>query len=315
MVSKKCVPNKKPHPSLSEVSLNYKKLAFTRIPNYAWHRTPPLIQEKVDKKRRWSGNEAKSSVQTFSAEAKTVTSQDTDVQGAASVLLHISSMTLERQQRHIPPKNTLQQMNTHCPNLPKSLFHPEDSAQLNMLHCFVRSNLTELFEVVAANDGSGHACCEENDSSDDQDEFDQAVFLEDTNTNQSSFHSLAEKITQKGGEDRKVTSKRRNTRSSGEFGKHFPGRVGIRCVYCKHIRRRRDRAHQASVFPISVNGIYRQVCMWQRVHFKNCPHVPTHIKDEYDALKAVDNTRGGSFSNLCLTDILDYLCIFHIFQY
>ena len=57
MVSKTCVPNKNPHPSLSEVSLNYNKLAFTRIPNYAWHRTPPLIQEKVDKKRRWSGNE------------------------------------------------------------------------------------------------------------------------------------------------------------------------------------------------------------------------------------------------------------------
>ena len=57
MVSKTCVPNKNPHPLSSEVSLNYNELAFTRITNYAWHRTPPLIQEKVDKKRRWSGNE------------------------------------------------------------------------------------------------------------------------------------------------------------------------------------------------------------------------------------------------------------------
>ena len=39
------------------LSLNYNKLAFSKIPNYAWHRTPPLIQEKVDKKRRWSWNE------------------------------------------------------------------------------------------------------------------------------------------------------------------------------------------------------------------------------------------------------------------
>ena len=57
MVSKTCAPNKNPHPSLSEVFLNYNKLAFTIIPNYAWHETPPLIQEKVENKRRWSGNE------------------------------------------------------------------------------------------------------------------------------------------------------------------------------------------------------------------------------------------------------------------
>ena len=38
-------------------SLNYNKIAFTIIPNYAWYKTPPLIQEKVDKKRIWSWNE------------------------------------------------------------------------------------------------------------------------------------------------------------------------------------------------------------------------------------------------------------------
>lgn len=38
--------------------------------------------------------------------------------------------------------------------------------------------------------------------------------------------------------------------------------------------------------------IYRGVCTWQRIHFKDCHHMPEHFKEKYDYLKEIDRTRG-----------------------
>jgi len=74
-------------------------------------------------------------------------------------------------------------------------------------------------------------------------------------------------------------------------GCHFPGRVGLRCVHCKHLPK--DKQEIGAVFyPKSLKGLYRNVCTWQRVHFHTCSYVPKEDKDLYKKLKDDDKTRG-----------------------
>ena len=74
-------------------------------------------------------------------------------------------------------------------------------------------------------------------------------------------------------------------------GCHFPGRVGLRCVHCKHLPK--DKQEIGAVFyPKSLKGLYRNVCTWQRVHFQTCSHVPKEDKDMHKKLKDDDKTRG-----------------------
>jgi hypothetical protein len=100
---------------------------------------------------------------------------------------------------------------------------PGDSLELNSLHCFVRSELLELF---VADDGTKHS-------------------------------------------------------------KH----VGIRCVHCAEAEKR-DSATMACFFPKSLRDIYRSVCTWQRVHFRECEHIPKETRETYSQFKANDRSRG-----------------------
>ena len=38
--------------------------------------------------------------------------------------------------------------------------------------------------------------------------------------------------------------------------------------------------------------MYRAVCGFQRIHFKNCASVPLEVRNHYEFLKSSDKTRG-----------------------
>ena len=69
--------------------------------------------------------------------------------------------------------------------------------------------------------------------------------------------------------------------------------VGIRCVHCvQKSKEDRQGSSMSTFFPKSIEDIYRGVCTWQRIHFKNCHHIPDPLKQKYDRLKDDDRTRG-----------------------
>jgi len=78
-------------------------------------------------------------------------------------------------------------------------------------------------------------------------------------------------------------------------------RVGLRCAYCGHLSKsKREKGidgisgchNMSSFYPKSIEDLYRSVCVWQRVHFPNCPYVPDNIKSKYSLLKQHDLSRG-----------------------
>jgi len=80
--------------------------------------------------------------------------------------------------------------------------------------------------------------------------------------------------------------------NEGMVNKHlFGGRVGLCCAYCKNVPKKEQMTH-SKIFPKSLGGLYRSVCGFQRIHFKNCGFVPRHVKDRYEFLKSADKTRG-----------------------
>ena len=171
--------------------------------------------------------------------------------------------------------------------LPRSLSHPEDSENLNKLHSFVRSDITELFEVThegKSDDESYDAACTEIGGFNKSPEI--------NSSQRVSSSSCTNAVTN---EEQGPSTKRWKTVVNSPSSRHFPGRVGIRCVYCAHVSDRRKRAQQASYFPPSVDRIYRMTCTWQRVHFKVCPFVPAEMRAQYDSLKAADTSRGEFF--------------------
>ena len=64
------------------------------------------------------------------------------------------------------------------------------------------------------------------------------------------------------------------------------GRVGIRCVYCKHAT---ERATQSASFPKQIDKIYSAASMIQCRHFPSCVHIPKAVKDELARLKKQGN--------------------------
>ena len=78
-------------------------------------------------------------------------------------------------------------------------------------------------------------------------------------------------------------------------------RVGLRCAYCGHLSKSKRKKgidgvsgcqNMSSFYPKSVEDLYRSVCIWQRVHFPNCPYVPDKLKATYSLLKQQDLSRG-----------------------
>ena len=71
------------------------------------------------------------------------------------------------------------------------------------------------------------------------------------------------------------------------------GQVGIRCVYCSHLRPR-DRAERAVCYPSSISRIYQTVADMQRFHFEQCTEIPNEVRDIYKSLKTTRPRGVGS---------------------
>ena len=71
----------------------------------------------------------------------------------------------------------------------------------------------------------------------------------------------------------------------------FPGRVGLRCSFCSNIHQGEQQT-MAAFHPKRLRDLYRSVCTWQRVHFKECVHVPEGLREKYQFLKDSDKKRG-----------------------
>ncbi|GFH55698.1 hypothetical protein CTEN210_12174 [Chaetoceros tenuissimus] len=70
-------------------------------------------------------------------------------------------------------------------------------------------------------------------------------------------------------------------------------KIGLQCIFCKASPEPQSRS---KIFPQYLEnkglGLYRKVCEWQRVHFKQCTHIPDAVKEKYDELKLADKSRG-----------------------
>ena len=176
--------------------------------------------------------------------------------------------------------------------LSNSLVHPDrlaiddDVDEVNKLHQYVRKELLEIFVVPQISDSDS-----EDDDEDDDEDY-RATKKRKTNVparlpttraaaaRRESFASATASIAA-------ATSTNTETSSTQ---RHYPGRVGFRCVHCADCRQK--PVSKAAFFPLRLTNIYREVCAWQRIHFKTCPMVPESVKEKYDHYKMIDTSRG-----------------------
>ena len=217
---------------------------------------------------------------------------------------------------------------------PNRLALPNDKAELNSLHCFVRAELLELFVVPSPgaqedannnnstslvgggiNSGGGAAApkrrrrsCSslfnESRHSYDEEQDEESEYEDGPVTRRRRGSSSRDNSQQQ-----QPTTKKSSLSHNGGYSltgtssvRLFPGRVGLRCVHCAHLPREKQKSSicestssKASMplfYPKSLNDLYRSVCTWQRVHFRNCPHIPNEVRERYWALKEGDRTRG-----------------------
>lgn len=90
-----------------------------------------------------------------------------------------------------------------------------------------------------------------------------------------------------------ATDKDVAARHSKGAQKLVQGQVGIRCVYCSHLRAR-DRAERAVCYPSSISRIYQTVADMQRFHFEQCREIPEHVRQIYKKLKTTRPRGVGS---------------------
>ena len=92
-----------------------------------------------------------------------------------------------------------------------------------------------------------------------------------------------------------ATSERRNREEPNRE------RFGLRCRYCAQMPRS-AKTHRSSAVPSCIEQIYQSFSMMLRDHFPLCKHIPSHVKDQFDALRekqaqgATDSTRFWSYS-------------------
>ena len=174
-----------------------------------------------------------------------------------------------------------------------ALLAPEN-ALLNMqLHQFVRKDLLEIFVVPKA------ASSENDSDSDDEEDSDDDEEEEGNTYSRSSRSSKKKSSNATKPPPRRLVTRRRSipisntvTSTNSNAHRHYPGRVGLRCVHCSSVRRASSKTSKAAFYPLRLKNIYREVCAWQRIHFKNCKHVPAGVRERYDHYKQIDTSRG-----------------------
>ena len=176
----------------------------------------------------------------------------------------------------------------------ESLIHPnrlaidDDAEEVNKLHQYVRKELLEIFVIpqqTASDDGDSE---DEVDEDSNVDEVNEASDDEDDSDFNTSKHVSNDTITTRHLRHRSIDVS--TTHPSASAQRYYPGRVGLRCTYCANIRRK--STSKAAFYPLRLKNIYREVCAWQRIHFKKCPHVPEAVRERYDHYKRIDTSRG-----------------------
>ncbi|KAL3801024.1 hypothetical protein HJC23_002317 [Cyclotella cryptica] len=156
---------------------------------------------------------------------------------------------------------------------PDRLATEDDAMEVNRLHQYVRSDLLEIFTVPQVDDQG-------DDESDD----------DDANSAPRTKTESYDRVTRNSHHRGSVSSLAAN--ATATTIRHYPGRVGLRCIHCANVRPSTHHATKSSFYPLRLHNIYREVCAWQRIHFKNCPYVPRGVRERYDWLKNIDTSRG-----------------------
>lgn len=170
----------------------------------------------------------------------------------------------------------------------ESIVHPDrlaiedDAEEVNKLHQFVRSDLLEIFVIPRDPDGGSSA------DSDEDDDIQDAESKAPTTSNAAAADGTRRLVTRRRSVSLSVPA------PTTAAQRHYPGRVGLRCVHCARVRRppQKSQTSKAAFYPLRLKNIYREVCAWQRIHFKRCPHVPHGVRERYDHYKRIDTSRG-----------------------
>lgn len=178
--------------------------------------------------------------------------------------------------------------------LSNSLLHPDrlaiddDVDEVNKLHQYVRKELLEIFVVPQISDSDSE------DEEEDDDEDYRATRRTRKANGPPSLPTTRSAAARRGSFDSAAASMSSSASSTAAAStstqRHYPGRVGFRCVHCADCRRK--SASKAAFFPLRLTNIYREVCAWQRIHFKTCPMVPESVREKYDHYKMIDTSRG-----------------------
>ena len=147
---------------------------------------------------------------------------------------------------------------------PTRLSTSGDPKELNSLHCYVRSELLELFEQ--------HDCSSETKQSDGVIQCEEV--LKRPKSQDSSRVGLRCVFCALKPKPALIYDDKKNP---------FLDPQPIIDSF---------NAPMSTFYPKSINEIYRLVCTWQRVHFNKCKNVPPSVKAMYKNLKASDKTRG-----------------------
>ena len=197
---------------------------------------------------------------------------------------------------------------------PTRLAAADDAEEVNKLHQYVRKDLLEIFAVPQADTTSDE---EEEDSDENEEEGKRTRTRPTKKQKVSTTKSNATKST------RNLVTRRRSitvptTLPTTSEQRYYPGRVGLRCVHCANVPSK-NKCTKAAFYPLRLKNIYREVCAWQRIHFKKCKHVPVGVRERYDHYKQIDTSRGkvryweSSARKIGLTNNPDrYVCVFLI---
>lgn len=167
--------------------------------------------------------------------------EDDDVPALASSSSSLSVPPKPMVQHHEVPKN-----------FPTRLALPNDEAKLNSLHCFLRSELLEIFVV-------------------------------ERSANKSPTHSPGSSVGRVGLRCVFCAMVRKRHAISTTAEHDTSGNP-------QHPRC--DEAPMAVFYPKSIAEIYRLVTSWQRCHLRKCRNLPPHIRNKWTMLRENDKSRG-----------------------
>lgn len=200
---------------------------------------------------------------------------------------------------------------TNSATIASSLQHPDrlaidqDAEEVNKLHQYVRKELLEVFVVPRYSASSSDTSDDEGDEDDDdaseddkKEDNEHKSYAKDVEDIKRALKSRSANISSSSSTSstRHLVTRRRSITVSTvpswttAAQRYYPGRVGLRCAHCAHVRRK--STSKAAFYPLRIKNIYREVCAWQRIHFKNCKHVPHTVRQRYDHHKRIDPSRG-----------------------